>query len=158
MPDLRPASGRTFDLAELLLRRWFPERTDRESAVIKDFLLERGREFDRYEFSVHVGNGTRPDPEHLPGIQKTTVFSSQKRIDMLAWKGAGVTLFEVKARIGIAVLGQLQAYAQLLLEARPGILIERLAAIGRSSDDDTLRVLASNGIDVYLYPDEPIVE
>lgn len=155
MADLLDAPPRYFELAELLLRRWFPERTDRESAIIKDFLLEHGRAFDRYEFSVHVGNGTAPNPAHLPGIQKTTVFSSQKRIDMLAWRGATVTLFEVKARIGLEVLGQIQAYAQLLDETRPGILIERLAALGRTSDDDTLRVLASHGIDVYLYPPEP---
>lgn len=152
MADTVPTPPRQFELAELLLRRYFPERTDRESAIIKDFLLEFGRDYDRYEFSVHVGAGNPPNPEHDPGIQRTTVYSSQKRIDMLAWRGAGVTLFEVKDRIGPGVLGQLRTYARLLEEMRPGLLIDRLAALGRASDDDTLRVLALEGIDVYLYP------
>jgi hypothetical protein len=79
------------------------------------------------------------------------VFSSRKRIDCLFWQGDEPTIIEVKERVSLAVLGQLRGYAHLLQEDRPGIPEPKLLAIGRYSDDDTLRVLTAGGIDVLLY-------
>lgn len=140
------------DLATLLIRRAFPERTDRESTIIRDFLLARGAAYDRYEFSVRVGQGATPDPSHLPGVQAATVFNTRKRIDMIVWQGTQPTVIEVKERVSPAVLGQLRTYRHLLLEDRPDMREPALATIGRYSDDDTIRVLTAEGIDVYLYP------
>jgi hypothetical protein len=139
------------DLSVLILRRFYPERTDRESTVIRDFLLAHGHEYDRYEFSVRVGQGQTPDPTHLPGVQANTVRSTKKRIDLLFWRGEQPFIIEVKERVSPAVLGQLRTYRQLLLEDRPEIRIPMLKAIGRYSDDDTLRVLSAEGIEVLLY-------
>lgn len=143
------------DLALLLIRRSYPERTDRESVVIRAFLEAHGAEYDRYEFSVRVGTGQAPDPSHLPGVQENTVFSSRKRIDMILWRGQQATIVEAKERITPAVLGQLLTYRHLLLEDRPGIREPILTTIGRYSDDDTIRVLQAGGVNVYTYtPDE----
>lgn len=147
-------SGYAFDgdeLAVLILRRFYPERTDRESTIVRDFLLARGRLYDKYEFSVRVGQGQTPDPAHPAGVQRSTVFSSRKRIDMIVWQGIQPTIIEVKERVSPAVLGQLRTYRQLLVEDRPGILDPFLMSIGRYSDPDTLRVLSAEGIDVLLY-------
>lgn len=143
------------DLALLLIRRSYPERTDRESVVIRAFLDAHGREYDRYEFSVRVGTGLAPDPNHLPGVQENTVFSSRKRIDIIVWQGDQPTIVEAKERITPAVLGQLLTYRHLLLEDRPGIKEPVLTTIGRYSDDDTIRVLQAGGVNVYTYtPDD----
>lgn len=141
------------DLATLLLRRFYPEKTDRESTVIRDYLLAHGAEFDRFAFSVRVGAGQTPDPTHLAGVQTSVAFSTRKRIDMLAWKGNQATIHEFKDRIGPSVLGQLGTYRHLWLEENPDADEPRLVAVGRLSDDDTLRVLRANNIDVYLYPE-----
>lgn len=139
------------DLALLLIRRAYPERTDDESAIIRDFLLARGAQYERFQFSVRVGEGTPPDPAHLPAIQLATVWNSKKRIDMVVWQGPRATIVEVKKRIGPGVLGQLRTYRLLWLLERPDALEPRLVAIGRTSDPDTLRVLRAEGVDVYLY-------
>lgn len=138
-------------LAELLIRRFYPERTQHESAVIADYLREHGGEYDRYSFSVRVGAGNPSDPEHLIGVQKSTSWSSRKRIDALFWRGLQPTIIEVKQRIGPETLGQLQTYRQLFLEENPRSLDPKLVAIGRYSDQDTVRVLNDHGVDVYLY-------
>lgn len=139
------------DLAELLLRKFFPERTDRESGIIRDFLLARGGEFDRWSFSVRVGEGVKPDPTHLQEIQANTARFSKKRIDMIAWQGDQAFIIEVKERVSPAVLGQLQTYRHLWLEENPDAKEPKLVAIGRYSDADTLRALNAHGIDVILY-------
>jgi hypothetical protein len=141
-------------LAELLIRTYYPEKTGRESGIIRDWITAHGAEYDRFAFSVRVGQGQIPDPTHLPGIQRTTSRSSRKRIDILAWQGPRPTIVEVKERVTTSVLGQLQAYRQLFLEENEGAEEPRLVAIGRYSDEDTLRVLAAQGIDVYLYNPE----
>lgn len=139
------------DLTSLLIARHYPERTDRETPIIHAFLAAHGLEYDRYEFSVRVGQGTPPDPAHLPGIQAATTFNTRKRIDLIVWRGEHPTIIEVKERVTTAVLGQLLAYRHLLMEDRPGIEEPGLASIGRYSDDDTLRVLTAQGVNVYLY-------
>lgn len=139
------------DLASLLMRKFFPERTQHESAIILDWLSQHGQEYDRFSFSVRVGAGVTPDPAHLPGVQKSTRWSSRKRIDVLAWRGDQPTIVEVKQRIAPEVLGQLQTYRQLFLEEHPTAMEPRLLAIGRFSDDDTLRVLSDHGVDVFIY-------
>lgn len=138
-------------LALLLTRTYFPERTQRESAVIRDWLTEHGADYDRFAFSVRVGTGLAPDPEHLPGVQRNTVFSTRKRIDVLAWQGPQPYIIEVKERVNPAALGQLQTYRHLWMEENPDALTPRLIAIGRTSDPDTIRILNANGVDIYLY-------
>lgn len=151
MPIENGYSYGSSDLALLLIRRSYNELTDRESFVIRAFLEAHGREYERYEFSVRVGTGITPFPEHLEGVRRNTWHSSRKRIDLLAWQGAQPTIVEAKERLTPAVLGQLKTYRHLLLEDRPGIPEPILIAIGRYSDDDTIRVLQAEGVNVYTY-------
>lgn len=139
------------DLATLILRRFYPERTDRESTIIRDWLLAHGAEYDRLSFSVRVGEGQTPNPDDLPGVQRSTAYSTKKRIDVLAWQGAQPTIVEVKERVQPGVLGQLLTYQQLFLEENPDALAPVLVAIGRTSDPDTLRALNAQGVTVLLY-------
>lgn len=150
--------GYLFDrdaLALLLTRTYYPERTDRESSIIRDWLNARGAAYDRFAFSVRVGVGQAPNPEHLEGVQRNAVFSTKKRIDVLAWQGEQPTIVEVKERVTPAVLGQLQTYRLLFLEQYPDALDPLLMTIGRSSDDDTIRSLQAHGVTVLLYDDAP---
>jgi len=139
------------DLATLILRRFYPERTDRESTIIRDYLLAHGGEFDRFSFSVRVGQGQTPDPTNLPGVQENAVFSSRKRIDLLAWRGNQPVIVEVKERVTPASLGQILTYRQLWHEEHPEAPPPELVVIGRFSDDDTIRSLNTNGVSVLLY-------
>ena len=139
------------DLTTLLLKRFYPERTDRSSTVIRDWLQAHGAEYDRFSFSVHIGQPVAPDPNHPPGVQKSTVYSSQKRIDVLAWQGAQPTIIEVKEYVTAAALGQVELYRDLFRHENPDTPEPLLVVIGRWSDDDTIRALNARGIRVLLY-------
>jgi len=136
---------------ELLIRRFFPEKTDHESGLLKDFLARHLHEYDRVSFSVRIGEGIAPDPLHLPGVQKSTAFSSRRRIDMVLWRGLEVTICEAKDRLRHDVLGQLLSDRQLWLEERPDDGEPKLVAIGRTSDAEIERILAAHGIALYIY-------
>lgn len=139
------------DLPTLMLQRYFPERTGRETILMRDFLKAHGEEYDRVAFSVRIGEGIAANPEHLPGVQEMTRYNSRMRIDILAWRGDLADIIEVKERVLPAVLGQLIAYRQMFLEENPGAREPRLIVVGRTATADALRVLTSNGITVYLY-------
>lgn len=139
------------EFPELLLRSFYPEKTNRESGVIRDFLVRHLHEYDRVSFSVRIGEGIPADPEHLPGVQKSTTFSSRRRIDMVLWRLEQVTLVEAKHRLRHDVLGQLLSDRQLWLEERPDDPEPKLIAIGRESDPETERILSAHGIETYVY-------
>ncbi len=141
------------DFGLLLIRKAFPERTDGESAVIRAFLLEHLTEFDRITFGKRVGRGELPDPAHLPAIQQQTLLNTQKRIDLLAYRGRQPIVIEVKQRVTPAALGQILTYRLHLLEEMPDAPEPELVVVGRESDADTIRALTGHGVTVYLYPE-----
>lgn len=151
MPEIDGYTFSAEELAVLLLRRDYPEQPRRESGILHDFLVAHGAEYDRFSFSVRVGKGQPVDLSHLPGIQRATPYWTRKRIDLVLWQRGEVTLLECKERVSATVLGQLRVYRQLFLEEHPEVEDVRLAAAGRWSDPDTLRVLSAEGVDVYLY-------
>lgn len=136
---------------ELLIRRFYPEKTDRESGLLKEFLMRHLHEYDTVSFSVRIGEGIKANPDHLAGVQRSTTFSSRRRIDMVLWRNQQVTLCEAKDRLRHDVLGQLLSDRQLWLEERPTDLEPKLIAIGRSSDEETERILSAHGIEIYVY-------
>jgi hypothetical protein len=143
------------DLAMLLLRSAFNEKTEKQSAVIKDYLLAHGTEFDRFSFNVRVGQGITPDPSHPIAIQKQAVLNTQKRIDLLVWRGRQPVIIEAKSRVDPSCLGQILTYRDLWLEDNPDAPEPELVVIGRTSDDDTIRALNARGVVVFLYAETP---
>lgn len=139
------------DLPTLHVQAFYPERTSRESGVIRDYLRAHGHEFSQIGFSVRVGQALKPDPTHLIGVQKSTIYSSRKRIDVVGVSPSAVTLIEAKQRIEPSALGQMLTYRQLFLEDNPSVTSARLVAIGRYTDSDTQRALNAHGVDVYIY-------
>lgn len=131
-----------------------PEQPKPESGVIIDFLKAHGDEYDRFSFSVRLGEGQTADPSFLPGVQRSQEWSSKKRLDVLAWQGDQPTIVEAKIRVSPDLLGKLLMYRQLFLEELPDAPEPRLVGLGRFVDDDVQRVLSAHGIDVFLYAAE----
>lgn len=130
---------------------YIPEQPKPESGVLIDFLKAHVNDYDRFSFSVRMGNGTTPDPTHMEGVQRSQEFSSKKRCDLICWSGAIGTIVEAKLRVSADLLGKLMIYRQLYLEELPDAESPRLVGIGRYVDDDVARVLSAHGIDLYIY-------
>lgn len=147
-------SGYEFDqdkFAELLIAKSYPEKTDQESALLRDYLRAHLDEFDRVEFSYRFAPSLTPDPELLEGVQRQAERNSMKRIDMVGWRGNAPTLVEVKTTIGHEVMGQLDLDRVLWLKAFPDGVDPELVAVGRRGSERDIEVLNARGISVYLY-------
>lgn len=139
------------DLPNLVIANYYPERTDQESGVIRDYLHAHGTEFDVFGFSVRVGQALAPDPTHLIGVQRSTIYSTRKRIDFVGIKGELHTLVEAKQRVQPSAIGQILTYRKLYLEEHPEVHDVRMIIIGRYSDADTVNSATAHGIDVLIY-------
>ena len=128
-----------------------PERSRAESALLADFLLAHISEYSDFNFTVRVGQGQLPNPNHDPGVQANTVRGSKLRIDMIAWQGEQPTLFEVKVRANHHAIGQLITYRHLWQLEHPDAPEPRLAVIARTIEPDMEGVFDAQGITVYLY-------
>jgi len=139
------------DLPTLKIAAFYPERTTRESLVLRDFLIAHGDDYDRFGFSIRIGQSANPDPSHLIGVQKSTIWSNRKRIDLVCLAGSAVTLVEAKVRVEPSALGQILTYRQLWMQDNPDAQEPRLVVIGRYSDTDTIDALGAHGVDVFIY-------
>jgi hypothetical protein len=147
-------NGYAFDAAEfarLLIAKSYPEKTDHESALLRDYLLAHLAEFERVELSVKIAPAVTPDPAHLEGVQRQALLNSMNRIDMVGYRGQQPVIVEVKTQIGHAVLGQLLMDRQLWIAEHPDGLEPELVAVGRRGSDRDIAVLNDHGITVYLY-------
>jgi hypothetical protein len=131
------------DFALLLIRKAYPERTDGESAVIRAFLHRAPERVRSIVFGKRVGQGEPPDPTHLPAIQRQTTLNTQKRIDILAFRGAQPIIIEVKQRVTPAALGQILTYRHHFVEENPDAPEPDLWIVGRESDADTLAAISA---------------
>lgn len=114
------------------------------------FLERYGRDYDRFEYDVHVGVGVPLDPTWEPTIANMARILTQKRIDAVGYKGDQITIFEVKPDIGLSGLGQLIAYRELYLRdtGYTGVLL--LAAVTDNILPDETYVYEKQGIHIYV--------
>jgi hypothetical protein len=138
---------------ELLLRRFYPEKTDHESRLLLEYLNDHVRDFERVSFSVRIGAGVEPDPSHLAGVQAQAIRNSRRRIDFVGWNGNQTTLVELKTRIGHEVMGQLLSDALLWRFEFPSYEPPALVAVGRTGTAEEIAVCQAHGITVYVYAD-----
>src|SRR6266851_3239800 len=81
-----------------------------EIEILRKWLKAHEGEYDRFDFNVRIGPGYDPGDSHLPEIRRMAILNTQRRIDAIAYKGAEVTIIEVKRRGSFAAIGQLIGY------------------------------------------------
>jgi len=106
--------------------------------------------FDRFEYDVRVGKGAKPHRKLPPEIEKDLKMLTQKRIDVVAWKGDQATIIEVKPFAGLSAVGALLGYKTLWMDENPGKRTPKLALVTNQINRDMQRVCEKEGIEVYI--------
>lgn len=122
-----------------------------ETLLAQAFIRKYPGRFDNYEFNFRLGAGSDPGPTFDAGIRKMNVLLTQKRVDMVAEKGGQFALWELKARAGLASLGQLLGYRALWIhEGRPTSGLQ-IGIITRLVDADTEIALEAHAVQVEVF-------
>lgn len=139
------------NLDQLLVQLQFPGMPKPESDVAMLWLQRHGRNYDRIEFNVRLGEGAVPPPGLDPVIVEMTRKVTQKRADIVAWLGDDVTIIEAKIRAGLGAVGQLAGYRELFVRDNNPPRPPRLMVIAKFADPDVQYVFQQSGIDLHLY-------
>lgn len=123
-----------------------------ESIITRDWLLQAGERFDSIEFNVRLGTGRDPGPGFPAFIRRDAILLTQKRADIIAIAGAGVTIAEVKIQGKLSAVGQLLGYKVLYRQAHPNGVPIAMLLIARDVDPDIDTVLLAQGIQVVIIP------
>jgi len=133
-----------------LKRRKYPHMIGENAEIWNKFIDKYPGRFDTVDYDFRVGSGMVLNPAWPESVQRDAKALTQKRIDVLAWKGEKPTIIEVKRRVGLSALGQVLGYRILFRgEFRnlgdPAVLV-LTSAIG--ADDE--KVLEASGVPVEV--------
>ena len=131
-------------------RMKYPGLLPREILVLRAWLKLHESEYDRFDYNVRLGTGFDPGPTFPDNIREMAKANTQKRIDAVAYKGAAVTLIEVKDRAGFSAIGQLVGYFHMWKDAHPTDPDPTLLMVCNRTVDDMALVLAGAHIELAL--------
>lgn len=144
-----PAQGEQF-------RRFFPGLIPIEADLWRAWLRDHEGDYDRFEYNVHVGQGVnvpaRPltdDPELDARLREAYRQWTQKKIDVVGFRGPSYTIFEVEERPGTRALGQLLTYRRLLNAQRPPTAPTFLALVCHRCGHDMRETFAEQGVTIF---------
>lgn len=134
------------DLAALMLQRSFLGMIPIEAQIFRAWLLEHGKDYDRFEFNVRVGRGEILPADTPAFVQELARQVSRARIDVVATRDDRVRLIEVKERASLSAIGQLIGYRTLYFADFPRTRAVELLVVAARASPDVYQVLAENGI------------
>lgn len=128
----------------------YPGMLPREILIWRNWLKLHETEFERFDYNVRVGQGTDPGASYPEPERSMAIQISQKRIDVVAWKGGRVTLVEVEDRPGVSGPAQLAAYETLWRADNPTEGAPVMLLVVPRIQPDTLTVAVRAGIRVEI--------
>lgn len=114
----------------------YPHLLPPDVPVWERYLARGGDGRHLIEYDVRVGLGRDPGPEYPENIRAMALDLSFRRIDAVAHHRDHITVIEITTAIGMAALGQIQAYPVLYrLTFMPSLPIFGLLVAERFESD-----------------------
>jgi len=143
----------TLSLEQSLQQKYLPGFQQGEQVIVLEWLRESGARYDAFGFNVRVGAGVTP-PEDAPEYAKRFVTkTTQKRIDVVALRPAGVALWEVKIQANLGALGQMLGYKHLWERDFPSWPVLEFGILCHLINLDTAAVFLKNGMPFHVFAD-----
>ena len=127
----------------------FPHLLPAEARIWEVWYKIHGKDWDWFEYDVHVGKGVDPGPSTPEPYRSLAVKLTQKRIDVVGKRDGKIWLFEVKPDAGLSALGQLLAYSELYRRDFNYTGPLELAVVTTEVNDDERYVYEKHRIHVF---------
>jgi len=98
---------------EFVTKQRFLHLLPAEKVLWQKWLSQFENAWEKYEYDVHVGKGLPYVGEGPEWAQSLVTLLTQKRIDVIAWRGTTLWIFEVKPGAAMSAYGELLAYREL---------------------------------------------
>jgi len=114
------------------------------------FILRNPKYFNTVDYDFRVGSGMALQPGWDTNFKRMAKMITQKRIDVLGWRGDNPTIVEVKKRAGLSTLGQVLGYRTLFIRDFPHLGKPDLLVVTESADSDILLVFIPYRIPIVV--------
>jgi hypothetical protein len=121
-----------------------------EAVVLREWLRQHEKEYDRFDFNVRIGSGTDPGDKYPDYVRQGAIKNTQRRIDAIGWSGNQATLIEVKSRASFNAMGQLLGYRQLWIADNPTLPEPILLLVAQSTAPNVREVAMSHKMGMDL--------
>jgi len=130
----------------------FPRLTQAEQILWRQFIVEHGMKYERFDYDLPVGEGVDPGDSVAEFLRKDYIDLTRKRIDAVGYRLGKAFLFEVKPRAATTALGQLLTYKSLYNQTFPGIPVGGLSVVTSMINPDEAQVYKKFDIEIFIYP------
>lgn len=131
----------------------FPHLLPGEVTVWKSFLWSYADTQDRYIYDVHVGEGSLPQENQRTVYGDNFGWLTKKRIDVVGWRGSIPTIYEVRNRFTIPLMGQLIGYKYLWMRQNPESIPPMMIGVCTFCQPDDLDVCRAHDVRVVVVPE-----
>jgi len=131
-------------------RHKYPHMIGENAEIWSRFIDENPGRFESADYDFRVGEGMELKQEWPENVKRDATALTQKRIDVLAWKGDQPTIVEVKRRVGLSALGQVLGYKILFMRDLPHIKEPELLVVTGKIGEDDRRVLEGHNVPVEV--------
>lgn len=137
-------------MPEEIAKEKFPHLLPEESEIWSRFVATLGGNYECFSYDVRVGKGAPFGKEKDEKYHKMWSDLTQKRIDAIGFSAAGITIFEIRPRADLPILGKLLGYKELLIRSFHPTEKIFLAVVSDRVDDDDATVFSANGIQIFI--------
>lgn len=128
----------------------YPGMKPEDIAVWDRFIIKNPGYFDTVDYNFPLGTGAPVNPDHPPEIQYDHTILTQKKVDVVGYRGDSITIVEVKPIADMRALGQALTYSHLYAADHPEALdIHRMVVAG-SLERELDEVYSKQGIEIEL--------
>jgi len=129
---------------------YYPHLLPEETRVWRKFLGIHEERFDRFDYDVHISEGTRPDAP--PGDRYADNYKrlSQKRIDAVGWIGTKPMIFEVRPFASFRLFGQIKGYEWYWMKRHPEKEPPSLALVCEFMPNEDRQIFHAHDIHVFI--------
>jgi hypothetical protein len=143
----------TLTREQALAAPYLPGFQPGETVIVRAWLEQDASAYDAFAFDVRIGQGVTP-PEDAPEYAKRFVRkTTQKRIDVVAFAGRRVSLWEVKIQANLGALGQMLGYCHLWEVQFPAWPVDQCGILCHLINLDTAAVFGRHKMPFYVFPD-----
>jgi hypothetical protein len=150
----------------------FPHLLPGEVRTWRWFLRDHQNDYDRFDYDVHLGEGSLPQelpPGPLPAVPAGEAGASgplataapsvyaenfrwltRKRADVIGWQGSQPTIFEIRPRASLPLVGQLIGYRHLWMRAHPDSEPPALILVTEFIQPDDQSIFDAEQIPVFI--------
>ncbi|HDY88601.1 hypothetical protein LCGC14_2889130 [marine sediment metagenome] len=132
------------------IRRNYPHMIGEDRLVWERFIKEKPGFFDEVEYDVHVGEGMSMPDNWDDKDMKWAKELTQKRIDVIGFRGNEIILVEIKRRVNLATLGQVLGYKFLYEREENLVGKTKSIVIAAVADVDDRDVLGHYDIKLFI--------